>query len=141
MKTRFSGLIAAAILATGYSPAAGEELIAARNIRAGEVLLASDIVTPDSETGLRQAASLIGLEAARSIYRGQPINAGDLRSPTLVDRNAMVRMEFSKGAMAIATQGRALDQGGLGDRIRVMNIASKRIVSAIVISNNTVRSE
>ncbi|MBI1366974.1 MAG: flagellar basal body P-ring formation protein FlgA [Alphaproteobacteria bacterium] len=141
MNMKFSGLIATAILAAGYSPAAGEEIVAARNIRAGETLLASDIETPDSESGLRQAATFIGREAAHSIYRGQPINAADLRAPTLVDRNAIVRMEFSKGALAMATQGRALDQGGLGDRIRVMNMASKRIVSAIVVATNTVRSE
>ncbi|MGE0410100.1 MAG: flagellar basal body P-ring formation chaperone FlgA [Amphiplicatus sp.] len=137
---RFSGLIAATILATGYAPAFAEEIVAARNIRAGAMLLAGDIETPKSETALRFAATLIGLEAARNIYRGQPIVESDLRSPTLIARNTVVTMEFVKGPMQISTEGRALDQGGMGDRIRVMNLASKRVVSGVIVGGNLVRT-
>jgi flagella basal body P-ring formation protein FlgA len=137
---KFSGLIAATILATGYAPAFAEELVAARNIRAGALVLAADIATPKGETALRLAANLIGLEAVHNIYRGQPITENDLRAPTIVARNEVVRMEFSKGPMTIATEGRALDQGGVGDRIRVMNLASKRVVSAVIVGASTVRT-
>ncbi len=137
---KFAGLIAATILASGYAPAFGEELLAARNIRAGALVLAADIATPKGDAALRLAANFIGLEAVRNIYRGQPITEGDVRAPTIVARNAVVRMEFTKGPMTIATEGRALDQGGMGDRIRVMNLASKRVVSAVVVGASTVRT-
>lgn len=136
---KFTGLIAATILATGYAPTLADEPVAARNIRAGELLAAADIETPASESGLRQAADFIGKEAARSIYRGQRITEQDLRAPTLVARNAVVTMEFSKGRLSIATEGRALDPGAAGARIRVMNIVSRRVVSAVVVDPNTVR--
>ena len=138
---KFAGLIAATILASGYAPAILEEPVAARNIRTGEVLAASDIETPASETALRQAASFVGKEAARSIYRGQRITPQDLRTPTLVARNAIVTMEFTKGPLSISTEGRALDAGGAGERIRVMNLGSRRVISAVVVSSSTVRAK
>lgn len=137
---KYSGVIAAMILAQGAVPAAASEILAARNIRAGAVIEAGDIVPPDSPAGLREAAGLIGLEAARTIAKGQPLNKSDLRAPTLVARNAMVTMEFVRGALTIATEGRALDPGGAGDRVRVMNLTSKRIVTATVINASTVRT-
>lgn len=137
---KFSGLIAATILATGYAPALAEEPVAARNIRAGEVIASGDMEAPASADGLRVAAGFIGKEAARTIYRGQKITDQDLRAPTLVERNAIVTMEFSKGSLAITTEGRALEPGGLGSRIRVMNMASRRVVTAHVVAANVVRT-
>ncbi len=136
---KFAGIIAAALLANGAAFA--EEPTAARNIRAGSILTASDIVAPKSGDGLREAASLIGLEAARPIFKGEPVSREDLRAPTMVARNAIVTMEFEKGAMVITTEGRALEQGAIGDRVRVMNLGSKRIVTAFVTSANTVRTK
>lgn len=138
---KFAGLIAATILASGYAPAVIDEPVAARNIRAGEVISASDIETPESDLALRMAAGFVGKEAARAIYRGQKISLRDLRAPTLVERNAIVAMEFVKGPLSISTEGRALDQGAEGDRIRVMNLASRRVVSAVIINANTVRTK
>lgn len=138
---KFAGILAASILATGYAPALDEAPVAARNIRAGAILAAADIETPKGGQALRVAAALLGKEAVRTIYKGQPISEVDLKSPTLVSRNAIVTMEFSKGPMTIATEGRALDEGGMGDRIRVMNLLSRRTVSAVVISQNAVRTK
>lgn len=137
---KYSGVIAVAILAAGYAPAQGEELLAARNIRAGDIIVADDIVTPKGREGIRQATILLGLEAARNIYRGQPIDEDDLRAPTVVARNEIVKMEFASGPLFITTEGRALDQGAMGERIRVMNLISKRVVSATIVSSNTVRT-
>lgn len=134
---KFAGLVAAALLANGAALA--DEPIAARNIRIGTVLSAADITAPQGEDGLREAASFIGLEAARPIYKGEALSRGDLRAPTLVARNAVVTMEFEKGALVISTEGRALEAGAAGDRVRVMNLGSKRIVSAFVTATNTVR--
>jgi flagella basal body P-ring formation protein FlgA len=138
---KFSGLIAATILASGYTPAFAEDILAARNIRAGEIVAAGDIEAPKGGDAMRRAARLIGLEAVHNIYRGQPVSESDVRSPTLVSRNQLVTMEFAKGPMLISTEGRALDQGGFGDRIRVMNLLSKRVVSAVVVSASTVRTK
>ena len=137
---KYGGLIAGLLLAAGAPPAFASDIVAARNIRAGAIIVAADIVAPDTVEGLRAAAAYIGQEAARSIYKGQPLDSAELRAPTVVARNAVVTMEFVKGPMTIATEGRALDQGGEGDRIRVMNLLSRRIVTATIVNATTVRT-
>lgn len=140
MILKFSGLIAATILATGYEPIASEDLVAARNVRAGAILTAADIVTPKGQDGLRRAADLIGQETLHALYQGQPFSEGDLHPQTIVARNALVKMEFVKGPMTITAAGRALDSGGMGERVRVMNLVSRRIVSTVVVGDNAVRA-
>ncbi|NOX94409.1 MAG: flagellar basal body P-ring formation protein FlgA [Alphaproteobacteria bacterium] len=139
---KFAGIIASSILASDMlSAAAAAELVAARNIRAGAVITASDIVSPEDVYAMRRAVNIIGLEVRRTVYRGQPLHEEALQQPTLVKRNAIVQMEFSKGSMNISAEGRALDKGAMGDRIRVMNLISKRIVVATVSGSDSVRAK
>jgi flagella basal body P-ring formation protein FlgA len=140
LSPRFAGVVAAAILASGYAPAVGEQIYAARNIRVGALLTADDIAAPSSEDALRAAVDFIGLEAARPIYKGDALLRSDVRAPTLVARNAIVTMEFITPGLSITSEGRALEPGAAGDRIRVMNLGSKRVVSAIVVATNSVRT-
>lgn len=138
---KFAGIIAGSILASDLSGAAfAEELIAARNIRAGAIITAGDITAPDDTDGMRRAVNMIGKEAIRTFYQGQPLTEDDLRAPTVVKRNAIVHMEYSKGPMIISAEGRALDKGGIGERIRVMNLISKRVVTATIIGADSVRA-
>ena len=138
---KFAGIIATSILASDFTAAAAaEELLAARNIRAGAVITAADIAKPDDREAIRRAIGIIGMEAARTFYRGQPLDEDNLRKPTLVDRNAIVHMEYNNGPMTISAEGRALDKGGMGERIRVMNLASKRVVTATVTGTDSVRT-
>jgi len=136
---KFSGLIAASILAN--TAAVAEELVVSRNIPAGSIITATDIVTPDDRFALRRAVDIIGMETTRSLYKGQKINENELRTPTLISRNAIVQMEYIKGPMTISAEGRALDKGGLGDRVRVMNLVSKRIVTVIVTGADSVKAQ
>lgn len=139
---KFAGIIATSILASDmFNVAAAEDLLAARNIRAGAVITASDIVSPTDLTAMRRAVNIIGMEAVRTFYKGQPLDEKLMRNPTIVKRNAIVQMAFSQGAMTINAEGRALDQGGLGDRIRVMNLSSKRIVTATVSGPDSVQAK
>lgn len=128
------------ILGTSIETAVAEDIVAARNIRAGSVISAADIITPDDRNALRLAVDIIGMEARRAFYKGQPINQGELRTPTLIKRNSIVQMQFARGAMTISAEGRALENGGLGDRIRVMNLGSKRIVTVVVTGADSVRA-
>lgn len=136
---RFLGLIAAATLASGAADAA--DLVAARNIRVGTIITEDDITLPANDDAARAAKAVIGLQASRAIFRGEPLSRAQLKAPSLVTRNTLVTMEFTKGALVISAEGRALDEGALGDEVRVMNLASKRIVSAVVAAQNLVRTK
>ncbi len=135
---KYAGLIAASLLVG--TPVVAEELVTSKVIRAGAIITASDIVAPNDDDALRKAADIIGMETTRTLYKGQTIDKTSLRAPTLISRNAIVLMEYAKGPMTISSEGRALEQGSLGDRVRVMNLISKRIVTVIVTGPNSVRA-
>ena len=81
---------------------------------------------------LTETRQVIGLETQVAVYRGQPIRAGDLGPPTLIRRNELIRLSFRAGTLLLVTEGRALDDGALGERVRVMNLDSRRTVYGVV---------
>ena len=64
--------------------------------------------------------------------------AADLGPPTLVRRNAVVVMLYSDRGLGIRTEGRALDSGGAGEVVRVINLTSRQPVLATVTGENQV---
>ncbi len=107
---------------------------AAENLRAGTVLHASDLVL---DSGDASAIDLyVGAELKRSVYKGMKLAPNDVGPPTVVERNAIVQLEFVRGPLMIMTEGRALDAGAVGDRVRVMNLNSKIILTAVITGPN-----
>lgn len=110
------------------APAGAGEITALRTLPAGTVVSLSDLGVAEGA----DAAPFVGLEVVRAIYVGRPVRMQDLGPPTLVRRNAIVQMIYDRGVLSIRTEGRALDAGGQGERIRVMNLSSREPVSATV---------
>ena len=107
---------------------------AAQNLRVGTVLHASDLVVEgDNPATLDQ---FVGLELKRAVYVGKTLSLNDVGPPTAVDRNAIVMLEFVRGPLMITTEGRALAAGAVGDRVRVMNLSSKIILTATITGPN-----
>lgn len=115
-------------------PAEADTLVAARTIRAMSVLSAADValVAGTSPGALDDPAAAIGLEARTILYAGRPIRPEDLSPPAVVERNQIVPIAFDAGALSIRAEGRALDRGGIGATVRVMNLASRAIVTGRV---------
>lgn len=115
-------------------------VVAVRHLRAGTIIHESDLVfeggPPDAVASLKHA--IAGKEIKRTIYAGKPLALSDLGSPTVIKRNAVITIEFVRGPLVITTDGRALDPGGVGDTVRVMNLNSRIILSAIVVGANKV---
>lgn len=116
------------VLAT---PVSAESVVATRTIRAKSLIVPEDLTLVSAELpgALNDPDAAVGQEARVSIYAGKPVRPGDLGSPTLVDRNQVVRLVYVTGGLAIATEGRALGRGSEGDEIRVMNLGSRNTVS------------
>jgi len=116
------------------SPTAADTLVAAHTIRAQTVLAPSDLaMAPGDRPGaLTDPDQAIGQEARVTLYAGRPIRAGDLGAPAIVERNQIVNLIYSNGAITILAEARALDRAGVGDRLRAMNLSSRSIVSAVV---------
>lgn len=127
-----SGL--ALVLFAGPLPAAAESLVAARTIRALSVVTAQDLtvsgtVFPGALTDMIDA---IGLETRVVIYPGRPVRPEDLAPAAIVERNQIVPLVYRHGTLAISAEGRALGRGASGDRVRVMNLASRTTVSGTI---------
>lgn len=81
---------------------------------------------------------LIGARSKRDIRTNQPVRQNQI---CVVCRDDMVEIIAEKGGMQIKTNGRALQDGALNDMIRVQNIRSQRIISAVVSAVGQVKVE
>ena len=113
----------------GAQRAATRVVVAARPIRSREVISPGDVelaaASDAASDALGDPAEAIGMEARVTLYPGRPVRRGDLARPALVERNQIVTLTFRRGALAIVAEGRALDRGGRGDRIRALNMDSR----------------
>ncbi|SDX23882.1 flagellar basal body P-ring formation chaperone FlgA [Roseicitreum antarcticum] len=131
-------MIAAQMLTPG---ATAETLVATRLIRAHEVIRPGDVTPgPDAVPGAaRDFALFVGMEARVALYPGRPVRLSDVGPAAVIDRNQIVLLHYQVGALRIATEGRALDRAGPGDRVRVMNLSSRTTVSGLVTADGTVK--
>ncbi len=124
-------------------PAAGsaETLVAARTVRSQTILQPQDLklVAGSVPGALSVTEEAVGLETRVVLYAGRPIRADDIGPAALIDRNQTVLLEFSHGPLTISTEGRSLSRGGVGDVVRVMNLASRTTVSGIVGADGIIR--
>jgi flagella basal body P-ring formation protein FlgA len=133
-------LVAGAVLASAAVQAAADTVVASRMIRALEILAPADIsVTPDEVPGaIASPSEALGLEARTNLYAGRPIRPGDLGPPALIERNETVVINYHHAGLAITAEGRALGRGGIGERIKVMNLTSRTTVVGTVLVDGSI---
>jgi len=107
-------------------------------VRPGQAIEMSDIdwrriarsaLPRDAVTDIK---SLIEHSPSRSITPGKPILAGDLGSPEVVHKGALVSMHVIGRNMHLAATGRAQASGAVGDVIAVQNVTSRIVIEALV---------
>ncbi|MEL6642542.1 MAG: flagellar basal body P-ring formation chaperone FlgA [Pseudomonadota bacterium] len=118
-----------------------DTLMAARTIPAQTILVASDLaVAGTAQPGaLRDPAKAIGQETRTILYQGRPIRSVDIGPAAVVERNDLVALTFTSPHLEIVTEGRALERGAAGDRVRVMNLASRTTITATITGPGHVR--
>jgi flagella basal body P-ring formation protein FlgA len=109
VKGRVVGIVEVPVLA--YGIAVGQM------VRHGVVMAMDDIV---------------GYAPRRAIRPGQPIQSRDIERPIAVRKGETVTMSYVRGNLILAAIGRALENGGIGDTVRIQNIHTKRSVDALV---------
>lgn len=118
--------------------------ILSRPIPRGSVLTDADVKTervPVKRIGANVVTMLedvVGMQTKRALRPGQPLRSTDLAIPTMIEKGALVTMVFSVPGIKLTNVGRALESGGDGDVINVINPRSKQTVMARVISRNQV---
>ena len=131
--TLFVAMLAAgAVLAQSVTPI---RAIRSKTVLAPEDLALAEETVPGAIAAIEDA---VGLEAKVALYPGRPILLSQVGAPALVERNAVVRMSYMRGALRIVTEGRALDRAAAGEAVRVMNLASRQTVTGTVAPDGTI---
>lgn len=123
----------------------GEVLVAARALRRGETLHAGDLRRERRDLSrlpygyLSEAAEAEGKVLQRSYLAGQAVQPNHLEAPLLVKRGQQVTLHARTDSVEIRMAGEALSDGAQGERIRVRNHSSDRIVEGEVVAKGVVR--
>ncbi|WP_299774309.1 flagellar basal body P-ring formation chaperone FlgA [uncultured Tateyamaria sp.] len=131
-------LIITCLIATSVS---ADTVVPTRTLRPGTLITAADLTIRDEvQAGMFEyMADVIGQEARTALYAGRPIPFEAIGPPAVVDRNQIVPLFFNAGGLSIATEGRALERGGVGDRVRVMNLTSRSTLFGFVQEDGSVK--
>jgi flagellar basal body P-ring formation protein FlgA len=126
--------LAVALLNGDALPAAADMVTALRMIPARALIAVGDLklTEGDAAGGFAEMAAVAGMEARVALYPGRPIMPGDIGPRAAVERNQIVALHFTRGVLHISADGRAMDRAAAGERVRVMNLTSKNIVSGVV---------
>ncbi|MBB6505388.1 flagella basal body P-ring formation protein FlgA [Sphingomonas endophytica] len=89
--------------------------------------------------GALSAHDADGLEAARRLVAGSVVRRGDLVAARLVRRGENVTITLASGALSITSAGRALSDGGAGQPVRVVALATNRTLDGVVDGEGRVR--
>jgi len=74
----------------------------------------------------------------RRIAKGSPLERSSLRKEPLVKRGEEVNVVFREGNLEISFTGKALDNGFLGDTVRVLSANTGKVLKGRVISEGSV---
>lgn len=112
--------------------------VLSQEIRRGEIIEENDVDWVEVRdhrlpaNAVVDASALIGLTPRRPLRPGVPILVSDLRRPVLVAKGSLVVLTLTTPMMALTARGRALEDGGEADLIRVANLQTNSIVEALV---------
>lgn len=130
-----------ALLVAVASGSYGQSVVPERTIRAQSIILEKDVMLKQGSNpnAFARIADVVGQEARITLYAGRPILFDDVGPPAIVDRNQIVHLEYLSSGLKISTEGRALQRGGVGDLIRIMNLQSRATLFGLVQANGTIR--
>jgi flagella basal body P-ring formation protein FlgA len=81
---------------------------------------------------------LVGTRLTRPLKAGQAVFSSYVKRPQLLRRGDHVTMVVSYGGLKIKASGKVLRSAGVGERIQVQNIKSKKVLQAVVVDAATV---
>jgi flagella basal body P-ring formation protein FlgA len=115
-----------------------------RRLEAGTLIGSSDIdwiSLPDDRLAgvVTSAEDLVNHEVRRDTDAGVPLHQHDISPQRYVIRGNLVTMKIETPFMTVTAQGRALQDGKLGDTVRIQNTQSNRTIEGTVEAVGVVR--
>jgi len=120
-------------------------LVLARPIARGQVIRPEDVrLERQAVAGLTngyftETAAVVGMAARRRLTPGQVVTSAHIAQYRIIERGQEVTLFSERPGLTVRMKGIALEDGAEGERIRVRNSASKRIVEGYVEPSGAVR--
>ncbi|MFH6782714.1 MULTISPECIES: flagellar basal body P-ring formation chaperone FlgA [Methylobacterium] len=83
--------------------------------------------------------AIVGRTARRMLLPGEPVPVNAIDDPRLVTRGTPTQMIFEENGLVITAVGSPLQNGGLGETIRVRNTDTNRIVLGTVMADGRIK--
>ena len=83
-------------------------------------------------------AALVGKIAKRTLLPGRLVAMIAIENPRAVSNGAEIKLIYRDGPLTIVTFAMALDNGAVGDTIRVRNADSGTIISGVILPDGSV---
>ncbi len=122
-----------------------EVVVVQRALRRGQRIDESDLALEEHDLARQHRAYFTRIEdvagkiADRAMQTGRILHPALLDDPLAIERGSRVNIIARIGGIQASMRGQALDNGSLGERIRIRNLDSKRELEARVVSAGTVR--
>lgn len=142
----WSGWVWAGGQAGGAKEADGVWVLS-RSLSKGSVLGPGDLARKPLPAGgvpagaVADPSPLLGMRAVRTLQAGSLLRADQFKPEAILRKGQKVEIILEKGGLKIVAPGEALEEGGFGQRIRVLNVSSRQVVLARVENAGGVRVE
>lgn len=116
----------------------------AGTLAAGTVLGGDNIVMRPvplkyvESTGVARLEDVLGKALVRQSREGMMLKPSDVAAPLMVSKNDVVTIYFRNGPMTLTVKGQAITGAAEGGPLQVLNLMSKRVVSATAIAAGAV---
>ena len=123
----------------------GDVVVAARPLTRKTLLTAADLKLVRRDLAqlhngyFSDIGQVVGKETGRTIGVDTAISSLLVKEPLAVRRGQRVSLVAAAGGLEVRMRGEAMSDGAAGERIRVRNLSSKRVVDGIVKSASTVQ--
>ena len=112
---------------------------------AGTVLTAADVAMRPvplrfaESTGVARLEDIVGKALTRQSRDGMLLKPADVTMPLTVSKNDLVTIYFRRGPMTLTVKGQAITGATIGAPLQVLNLMSKRVISATAIAAGAVQ--
>lgn len=119
-------------------------LVAAEDLRPNDAVTRSQVKLEEREIAyaakgiLQDPSAVDGHFPRRRMSKGQVLHRHDFRGPPIIFKNGHVDIVMKVGQMILDAKGVAMDDGALGETIRVRTGKKRRIVRGKILDSSTV---
>lgn len=122
-------------------------LVAAHQLQKGSVLRKVDIRLKSIDIAtlpygyIEDIKSGEGMKLKRRVLTGAVLTPSMLKKPQIISRGQQVTILAQSGSMSVRMNGKALANGAIGDRIKVINLKSRKKLEGIITMTGEVKVE